>query len=98
MLQDSPRGAAIATGRQETQLDVFLVDRNGGVAVAWLPDGRPGWSVAAMAGVGLAPPGGSLAAMRQSDHVLDVLITGYGALLGRFAVASGGWSGPFALF
>nr|WP_232460145.1 hypothetical protein [Burkholderia ubonensis] len=95
-----PLGAAVAASNQfglSDQTDVFGVDRNGALHVAWV-NGAGGWNgPAPISPPGLFPPGAAIAASNQfglSDQT-DVFVVGSnGALHVAWVNGAGGWNGP----
>jgi hypothetical protein len=111
-LQNSfPPSAAVAASSQfgttNPQTDVFAVDNNGTLQVAFAIGGG-GWSPLISIGAqGLFPPGAAVAASSQfgaTNPQTDVFaVDNNGALQVAFAIGSGGWSpmisiGPQGLF
>jgi len=102
-----PAGAQLATGIQGGDgLDVFCIDTNGFLEVAWHSPGAASWSgpvPISYSGGTYAPgfePGGAIATGRQNGHVLDVFsIDKNGTLVETWLLDTfvGGWQSPGAI-
>jgi hypothetical protein len=96
-----PAGAPIAVSRQIglNQTDVFVVDKNGTLAVMWVV-GAGAWNgPAALGPAGKFPPVASLAASQQIGlEQTDVFVVDKtGTLNVMWVVGAGAWNGPAAL-
>nr|WP_256253643.1 hypothetical protein [Burkholderia ubonensis] len=95
-----PPGAAVAASNQfglSDQTDVFAVDGNGTLHVAWV-NGAGGWNgPAPISPPGLFPPGAAVAASNQfgiSDQTDVFAVDGNGILHVAWVNGAGGWNGP----
>jgi hypothetical protein len=93
-----PPGAPIAASQQfgQNQTDVFVVDRNGTLNVAWVVEAGA-WSGPAPIGpAGVFPAGAPLAASQQFGlNQTDVFaVDNNGTLNVAWVVEAGAWTGP----
>ena len=93
----SPPGSSIALAMQVLphQLDVFVVDEEGGIHVMWRADPDDWKGPVPILPGKPANPGSGLAAARQGDNQLDVFFVGRdGGLHVAWVVDAGDWKGP----
>jgi hypothetical protein len=97
----APPGARVAASAQFglTQTDVFFVDNNGALNVAWVVEGGNWQGPVGISPGGVAPPGASVAASAQFGLTqTDVFfIDNGGALNVSWAVEGGNWQGPVGI-
>jgi hypothetical protein len=95
-------GAAVAASNQfgvPNQTDVFLVDGNGTLNVAWVV-GSGAWNGPnAISASGLFPPGADVATSNQFGipNQTDAFVDGNGTPYVSWVVGSGPWNGPVPL-
>ncbi|MBG1252128.1 hypothetical protein [Burkholderia pseudomallei] len=98
-----PPGAAVAASNQfgiPNQTDVFVVDNQGALNVAWVV-GADRWNgPVPISPAGLFPPGAAVAASNQFGipNQTDVFAVGRdGALRVAWVVSAGNWNGPVSI-
>ena len=97
----APPGAAVAASAQFglTQTDVFFVDNEGALNVAWVVEAGAWQGPIRISPTGIAPPGAPLAASAQFGlKQTDVFfVDNDGALNVAWVVEAGAWQGPIRI-
>jgi hypothetical protein len=95
----STAGASIVSNDQTTgQLDVFVADRFGSVAVKWVQDVNVWQGAVEISAPGSVRPGQPLATARQLDNQIDIFfIDGNGVVNVMWVLDGGAWQGPVGL-
>ena len=97
-----PPGAPVAASQQIglNQTDVFVVDNNGALNVAWVVEAGAWGGPAPIGPAGIFPPGAQVAVSQQFGAVnqTDVFVVDNAGQLNVFWVNNaGGWGGPLAI-
>ena len=88
----------VASDQTPGQLDVFVADRFGSVAVKWVQGAGVWQGAVEISAPGSVAPGQALATARQTDNQIDLFfVDRFGAVNVMWVIDGGVWQGPVGL-